>query len=132
MKFFIPQSYKSQDEILAAIDVENLLTNFPVHETIDIILNDIYHHSFLLPKKINSTMLKKTTFYYTSTTQAPFYDHLGDINIQTDGISMGSPHSPLFSYLCMANLENRICNKMNKSTIYARYIDDIFIQTVTS
>ena len=43
---------------------------------------------------------------------------------------MGSPLGPLFANIYMANLENRIFSTHNsKPHLYARYMDDIFIQT---
>lgn len=41
---------------------------------------------------------------------------------------MDSPLDPSFSKFYMANLQNKIFNKINNPTIYARYISDIFIQ----
>ena len=45
---------------LASLDVENLLTNVPVEQTIDIILDCVYKHEHLSPPKLNKTILKKT------------------------------------------------------------------------
>ena len=35
---------KPNNGILASLDVENLFTNVPVNETIDVIINNIYFH----------------------------------------------------------------------------------------
>ena len=48
---------KPNNCILASLDVENLFTNVPVNETIDIIINNIYNSPSLPPLKINPNIL---------------------------------------------------------------------------
>ena len=49
--------------------------------------------------------------------------------LQIEGVAMGSPLGPLFANFYMAYLENSIfTNPTSKPSIYARYVDDIFIQ----
>ena len=67
--------------------MQNLFTNVPV-ETIDIIINDICNNLSLPPLKINPNILWKILL--TGTTEVPFHDYLGNIYIQTDGVSLGS------------------------------------------
>ena len=64
-------------------------------ETIDIIINN---------SCINTKIL------LTCTAKVPFYDHLGNIYIQKDGVSMGLVLGPIFSNFYMSNLENKISN----------------------
>ena len=78
------------------LDVENLFTYVPVNETIDILINDIYNDPSLPPLKINPNILRKILL--TCTTQVPFHDHLGNIYVQTDGVSMGSVSPPPKQY----------------------------------
>ena len=118
---------KPNNGILASLDIENLFTNVPVNETIDIIINNIYNNPSLPPLKINSNILRKLLL--TCTTEVPFYDHLGNIYVQTDGVSMGSVLGPIFSDFYMSDLENRIFNSTKKPPIYLRYVDDILILT---
>ena len=68
---------KPNNGILASLDVENLFTNVPVNETIDIIINNIYNNPSLPPLKINPNILRKLLL--TCTTEVPFYDHLENI-----------------------------------------------------
>ena len=87
------------------IYVYNLFTNVPVLETIIIIINNIYHHSMLLPLKINSNTLHKILLLCT--TVVPFYGPHGKIFIQKDEIMMGSVLGPIFSNFYMSTLERR-------------------------
>ena len=57
----ILKTHKPNNGIISSLDVENLFTNVPVLEAIDIINNNIYHHSTLPPLKINSNSLHCTT-----------------------------------------------------------------------
>ena len=99
------RTIKPNNGILASLDVENLFTNVPVNETIDIIINNIYNNPSLPPLKINPNILRKLIL--TCTTEVPFYDNLGNIYVQTDGVSMGSVLGPIFSNFYMSDLENR-------------------------
>ena len=103
--------------------MENLFTNVPVLETINIIINNIYHHPTFPPLKINSNTLRK--IFLLCTTEAPFYNPHENIFIQKDGITMGSVLGPIFSNFYMSALENKVFNTINKPNIYLRYADDI-------
>ena len=54
-----------------SLDIENLFTNVPVNETINIIINNIYNPS-LPPLKIDPNILKKLLLICT--TEVPFYN----------------------------------------------------------
>ena len=51
----------------------------------------------------------------TCTTEVPFYDHLGNIYIPSDSVSMGSVWGPIFRNFYMSDLENEICNCIKKN-----------------
>ena len=59
---------------------------------------------FMLLKtlKINPNILRKLLL--TCTTEVPFYDHLGNICVQTDGVSMGSVLGPMLPLAYIASL----------------------------
>ena len=64
------------------------------------------------------------------TTESPFRDPDGNMYIQLDGMSMGSPLGPTFANFFMAEVENRTLDGMSpnsKPSLYVRYIDDIFV-----
>ena len=115
---------KPNNGILTSLDVENLFTNVPVYEKIDII-NNIYNNPSLPSLKINPNILRKILL--TCTTEVPFHDHLGNIYIQTDGVSMGSVLGSIFSNFCMSDLENKIFTSIRRHSIYLRYVDGIHI-----
>ena len=50
----ILKTHKPNKGIISSLHVENLFTNVPVLETINIIINNIYHYLTLPPFKINS------------------------------------------------------------------------------
>ena len=86
---------KPNNGILASLDVENLFTNVPVNETVDIIINNIYNNPSIPPLKINPNMRRK--LFLACTTEVPFHDHLRNIYVQADGVSMSSVLGPIFS-----------------------------------
>ena len=102
-----------------------LNSNVAVNETVDIIVNNIYNNPSLPPLKINPNILRKLLLTYT--TEVPFHDHLGNIYVQTAGVSMESVLGSIFSNFYMSDLENRIFNSIKKPPIYLRYVDDILI-----
>ena len=65
----ILKTHKPNEGIISSVDVENLFINVPVLETINIIINNIYHHPTLPPLKINSNTLRKILLLCT--TEAP-------------------------------------------------------------
>ena len=76
-----------------------------------------------MPKNIITQLLQLCT------KESPFKSPKGDLYLQKDGVSMGSPLGPTFANFYMGYLEEQIfSNPVNKPHIYARYIDDIFLQ----
>ena len=140
---YLPEKYsiKSTDEFiniirnskscgtLASLDVENLFTNVPVKETIDIILRYSHQNLDLKPPPIDEHLLRELLL--ACTTETPFQHPNGNIYLQTDGVSMGSPLGPLFANFYMCHIENNILSQYPsefKPSIYCRYVDDIFVQ----
>ena len=103
--------------LLASLDAENQFTNVVVNETIDIIINYVSNNPLLPLLKINPNVLRKLLL--TCTNEVLFYDHLGKIYIQTDGISMVSVLRPIFSNFYMSELENEI-SKSIKNIHYTK------------
>ena len=141
LKSYLPEKYSinSTDEfisliktttrpgILASLDVENLFTNVPVRETIDLIIHYAYYDPNQKPPPIDECVMKELLL--TCTTETPFKHPNGNIYIQTDGVSMGSPLGPLFANFYMCHLESKVLTVDNKPMIYCRYVDDIFLMT---
>ena len=117
----------SNNGIIASLDVENLFTNVPINETIDIIVEYSYNHPTLPPPKISKNILKE--LLNLCTREAPFRCPQGNLYTQIEGVAMGSPLGPTFANFYMSNLEQKILSdKDKKPHIYARYVDDIFVQ----
>lgn len=113
--------------IIASLDVESLFTNVPIDETIDIILEHTFNHTSLPPPKMPQEILKK--MLQLCTKKAPFRTPQGDLFLQIEGVAMGSPLGPTFANFYMGHLEQKVFkDHANKPSIYARYVDDIFLQ----
>lgn len=106
-----------------SLDVESLFTNVPIHETVDIILNEAYRNSSHNPPSIPEDTMKKLLLLCT--TKTPF-EFDGKTYLQIDGVSMGSPLGPLFANFYMSHLENKVLslNLNFKPNFYIRYVDD--------
>jgi len=137
---YLPAKYilKSTDElidilrvkkpkgILTSLDVENLFTNVPIDETIQIILDNVYRNQHKVPPKIHEHTMKQLLEICTK--EAPFQHINGDYYQQVDGIAMGSPLGCIFANFYMAQIENNIIPNLPKQpSLYARYVDDILL-----
>ena len=110
---------------LFSLDVESLFTNVPVQRTINIILEKVYIHPSTSPPAIPKNIMRELLL--TCTTEVPFRNINGDMYVQCDGVSMGSPLGPTFANFFMAEVENRALQNLNVTpALYGRYIDDIF------
>ena len=112
---------------LASLDVESLFTNVPVHETIQIIIQNVYHHPEIPAPDIPPETLE--ALLELCTTKTPFRNINGDLYLQCEGVSMGSALGPTFAEFYMCNLENKVfeSNPDLKPIMYVRYVDDCFI-----
>ena len=112
---------------LASIDVENLFTNVPVHQTTDIIINRVFHHpSMPPPKNLSPNILKDLLI--TCTTKTPFTTPDNKIYQQIDGVSMGSPLGPVYANFYMSHIENMIIPNLDEPPLtYMRYVDDTLL-----
>ena len=117
----------SNQGIIASLDVESLFTNVPIDETIDIIIKHTYNHPTVPPPKISQNILRQLLSLCTR--EAPFRCPDGKLYVQIQGVAMGSPLGPTFANFYMGDLEQRtLTDNSSKPHIYARYVDDIFVQ----
>ncbi|XP_076029116.1 uncharacterized protein LOC143017964 [Oratosquilla oratoria] len=81
---------KSQESFnhIASMDVTSLFTHVPIQETIDIIIQKVYH-SQRAPLDIPENTLRQLLLACTK--EVPFYSHRGDLFQQIDGVAMGPP-----------------------------------------
>ena len=86
---------------MVSFDVTQLFTNVSLETTIDIILKIIYTNrdvtTSLTKKKMKELLLLCTKNVHFTIN--------GQIYIQVDGVSMGSPLAPLFADIFMTELE---------------------------
>ena len=75
------------------------------------------------PLKINPYIIRK--IFLTYTTEVPFHDHLGNMYVQIDWVSIVSVLGTMFNNFYMSYIENKIFNSIRKPPIYLRYVDDI-------
>ena len=63
------------------------------------------------------------------TTKCSFTDHEGNLYIQSESVSMGSPLGVTFANFYMCNIENNVMENHPhiKPIIYASYVDDCFV-----
>ena len=116
-----------REGIISSLDVEDLFTNVPINDTIDIILHEAYNHPHLPPPKIPPYILGELLKLCTK--EAPFRCPRGKLYVQIEGVAMGSPLGPTFANYYMGDLEKRVFSEPNsKPTIYVRYVDDTFVQ----
>ncbi|XP_050707450.1 uncharacterized protein LOC126992689 [Eriocheir sinensis] len=115
----------ADNHIIASLDVESLFTNVPVNRTIQIIMDRVYRCEETEPLDIPEEDLR--TLLEICTKEAPFTCPRGDMYCQVDGVAMGSPLGVLFANFFMGTIES-MALKDQQPSIYARYVDDIFIR----
>ena len=117
---------ESASGFIASLDVSSLFTNVPVDETIDMIINEVYHSEkprLDIPEKQLKELL------IACTKEAPFRGPNGDLYLQVDGVAMGSPIGVLFANFYMGMVERQVMeNSSVRPRLYGRYIDDTFVE----
>ncbi|CAF5034961.1 unnamed protein product, partial [Rotaria sp. Silwood1] len=114
----------SLNQIMISFDVDNLYTNVPVHEAIEITLDLL----FKTPKSSNITYTRSQfkELLKIAVCDIPFR-FLDKTYTQIDGVAMGSPLGPILADLFMSNLEQKLNRfSTNKPLTWIRYVDDIF------
>jgi len=105
-------------------DVDNLYTNVPVNEAIEITLDMLYKRPN--PPNISFTCIHLKHLLEIAVCNIPFR-FIDKLYIQIDGVAMGSPLGPLLADIFMSNLELKLNRfSTNKPQIWIRYIDNIF------
>ena len=111
---------------MASFDVENLFTNVPLLETIDICVDRLFHSCSVvcgIPRKFFVTLLSNAVLN-------SFFIFAGKLYKQIDGIGMGLPLGPTFANVFMCHHENiwlDECPADFRPVFYKRYIDDTFL-----
>lgn len=117
----------ADEYVMASFDVQNLFTNIPLHETIDIILKQL----FTSP---TTTVIGLTCNFFKSLLELSvlnsFFLFNGKYYQQTEGLGMGLPLGPSFANIFMCYHEIawlRDCPNHFKPQFYRRYVDDTFL-----
>ena len=114
---------KLKDKYLVSFDVENLFTNIPLKETVDLAVDLVFeHHSNI---KMSKIQMRKLFVFATSHTH---FIYNGQYYDQINGVQMGSPLGPLLANLFMGHHEKSWIDSYSgpKPLHYCRYVDDIF------
>ena len=126
--FVFAKEIVDQDSSLfmASLDVDSLLTNIPLDETINICTESIFNESDAV-EGLNKSEFKELLFLATKESYFIFNELLYK---QIDGVAMGSPLGPTLpnAFLCFYEkkwLEQ--CPEEFKPVYYRRYVDDIFV-----
>ena len=104
-------------------DVSSLLTEIPLQETTDYILDQIYKEN-KLPQLTSRPGFKRLLERVTKGTVFLFD---GNLYKQIDNCSMGNKFSPTIGNIFMCKVESDIVTPINLS-FYDRYVDDCFIK----
>lgn len=109
---------------LLSFDVENMYTNIPVTETINIIQTNLQTHS-TLPQEYITEIIKLLELI----TEQNYFQFNNEFYIQSEGLPMGSPISGTIANIFMNHIEQVIFNKIvpnrYKIIYWLRYMDDI-------
>ena len=111
----------SEDKVDVSYDVESLLTNIPIKETIDFICDESYNCKKLKPickQSIFKKLLHKLTAECTLSVT-------GRLCKQIDGVAMGSTVSVTLSDCFMNKMEKNVFIPL-KQKFYCQYIDDTY------
>ena len=111
------------DKYLISFDIVSLFSNIPLDETIKLSVDILLKNEPDL--KINREEL--TRLFEFATAESHFLFE-GNVYDQVDGVSMGSPLSPVFANIFMGHHEKIWLNNCDSSKplMYRRYVDDIF------
>ena len=117
----------ADDLFMASFDVENLFTNVPLAETINICINKLFTTD-------QTTVIGLTKKYFKMflehSVMNSFFMFDSKLYKQNEGLGMGLPLGPTFSNIFMCHHEQQWlddCPYDFKPVFYQRYIDDTFL-----
>ena len=126
--FHLAEEICKQDPNLymASPDVDSLVTNIPLNETIDIYIDSLYKDDE------NSPKIRKDVFrnLLTVATEESFFMFNNKFYKQIDGAVMGSPLGPALADIFVCSFENKClkdCPHSLNPVFYRRYVNDIFV-----
>ena len=112
---------------MASFDVDNLYTNVPIYETIEIILNEFFTSSATLVIGLTRSLFKNILKLAVLNS---FFIFNGNLYRQREGLGMGLFLSPSCANIFMRFKEKLWldqCPNEFAPVFYKRYIDDTFV-----
>ena len=111
---------------MVSYDISSLYTNVPVHQTIDILTENIFQsqnlfHGFNKKQLIDFLKITASDTYF-------FFNKT--LYKQIEGLSMGNPCAPTLANIFLCYIEERMfgqCPDDIKPLFYKRYLDDTFV-----
>ena len=109
---------------MCSFDVNSLVTNVPLYETINISIDKLYRspNPPNLPKEVGRTLLQSATKQSHFIFDGKYYD-------QIDGVAMGSPLGPILANIFMCSFQKRFINTYktpNSILTWYRHVYDHF------
>ncbi|CAF1219919.1 unnamed protein product [Rotaria magnacalcarata] len=110
---------------MVSFNISSLYTNIPLNETIEIILKYLYDENTPRPSMDRKDFKKLLEF----TTKNSHFLFDGKMYDQIDGVSMGSPLSPLPAEIFLQGFEKKHLELFDLMGIgyWKRYVDDTFV-----
>ena len=104
---------------MVSFDVKSLFINILLEYTIGLVLERIYNKGEVVTNIARSEMKKMLC------TKNVHFSYNQDIDMQKDGVAMGSPLGPVLAGIFMVNLERSLVPKLNVYlNFWRRYVDD--------
>ena len=111
---------------MARLDVESLITNIPLEETIMNCVNDLSSNNFYSGKSSRKDLYELLKL---ATTES-FFIFDNKLYKQIDGVATSSPLGPTMANAFLCHCEKicfNECPSQFKPLVYKRYLDDIFV-----
>ena len=125
-EFKVKDPFHFADLFMGSLDVDFLLTNMHLVETIEICANELFK------KSETAEGLSKTEFkeLLSLATKEIHFLFDGTLYKQIDGVAMGSPLGPTLANVFLVYHQKswlKHCSLESRSLCYRRYVDDIFV-----
>ena len=112
---------------MASLEVDALLTNISLDETIDICVKKPFKTSDAPDKEKSQKFFSDLL---NLATKESFFMFNNKFYIQVDGVAMGSILGPIMANIFLSHHEENWLNKCHiefKPSFYRRYVDNIFV-----
>ena len=103
----IQQTTPTLTSTLCSFDIENLYTNVPVNETIELVLDTLYKDKSKANTDLSTDSKMKRKLLQTAITSVPFRFQ-DEHYLQQDGVAMGSPLAPIMADVFMTKIEIKL------------------------